>query len=173
MNEFAVRALEPEDSEAIRAIYNWAVANTTATMDTSSREDVAQKAWMAMHLSPSRYPAFVAVCDGQVIGYASLSPYIARDGYRLTAETSVYVHPDFHGRGVGKGLLSVVVQQADKLGFVSLLALVSADNAASIYLHEWHDFKSTGFLRSVGRKFGQWVDVIILQRVVHQRTGEE
>jgi len=160
-----IRPAQSSDADALRTIYNWAVANSTATMDTEPRSAEAQAAWLATH-DGAPYPALVAVAgeEGAVLGYASLSPYIPKAGYATTAEVSVYVHPDWHGRGIGAALLEALIQEARERGFVSLLALITADNEASLRLHRRFGFVDAGLLRRVGRKFDRWLDVAFLQR---------
>ena len=160
-----IRPVAPADAEALRAIYNWAVAHSTATMDTEPRSPEAQAAWIAKH-DGDPYPALVAVDrdSGAVVGYASLSPYNPKPGYSTSAEVSVYVHPDWHGRGVGSQLLDALVHEARERGFVSLIALITADNDVSLRLHRRFGFADTGMLRRVARKFDRWVDVAFLQR---------
>ncbi|GAB4463731.1 MAG: GNAT family N-acetyltransferase [Armatimonadaceae bacterium] len=161
-----MREARPGDTEAIREIYNWAVANTTATLDTEPRSLEAQHDWMARH-DGNPYPLLVATHpeDGTVLGYACLSPYNPKPGYRTTAENSVYVHPDWHGLGIGSALLTALLAEADAREFVALIALITADNTASIRLHSRLGFETVGTLRQVGRKFNRWVDVTVLQRL--------
>ncbi|MBC8136491.1 MAG: N-acetyltransferase family protein [Fibrella sp.] len=161
-----IRPVELRDAEPLRAIYNWAVARTTATMGTEPRSPGEQIEWMEKH-NGLPYPALVAedADGGQVVGYASLSCYIPREGYRHTAEVSVYVHCDWHGLGIGSALLSSLLVEADRRGFVSLLALITDDNEPSLRLHRRYGFTDAGILHRVGYKFDTWLDVAILERV--------
>lgn len=168
MSNILVRPAEARDMEGVLAIYNWAVAHTTATLDTDPRSHAAQTAWLEVHNS-NPYPAIVAeaaAAPGTVIGYASLSPYNPKLGYRTSAEVSVYVHPDSQRQGVGNALLTILLNIAPQHGFVSLVSLITADNEASICLHNRHDFETIGTLRQVARKFDQWVDVTFMQRIL-------
>lgn len=164
MSAVILRPARPGDAEAIREIYNWAVRHTTATMATEDRTPAEQDAWLDEH-DGLPYPALVAetVEDARVVGYASLSRYIARPGYDPTAEDSVYLHPDWHGVGIGGALLSALLVEASRRGFANVLALISADNEASLRLHRRYGFAEVGTMRRVGYKFGRWVDVAILQ----------
>lgn len=169
----SVRLTRPGDAGGIRAIYNHAVAHTTATMDTEPRTPKEQAAWMEAH-NGSPYPALVAeTTDGLVVGYASLSPYNRKPGYRTTTENSVYVHCDYQGQGVGRLLLEGLIAEGTRRGFYSLVALITADNAASLRLHENCGFETIGTLRRVGRKFDAWVDVTFMQRFLRGGPPEE
>jgi phosphinothricin acetyltransferase len=161
-----IRPVQPRDAEAVRVIYNWAVAHTTATMSTEPRSVEAQLEWIEQH-NGMPYPALVAedADGGRVVAYASLSCYIPREGYRTTAEVSVYVHCDWHGLGIGSALMSSLLMEADRRGFVSLLALITDNNEPSLRLHRRYGFTPAGTLHRVGRKFDTWLDVAILERV--------
>lgn len=166
MHPVIIRPIELRDAEELRTIYNWAVTHTTATMSTEPRSPETQIEWMEQH-NGLPYPALVAVDadGGQLVGYASLSCYIPREGYRTTAEVSVYVHCDWHGLGIGSALMSSLLMEADRRGFVSLLALITNDNEPSLRLHRRYGFTDAGLLHRVGRKFDTWLDVAILERV--------
>ena len=158
-----IRPARASDAEAIRAMYNDAVATTTATMDTQPRTPEDQAQWLREH-DGNPYPALVAEdAAGRIFGYAALSPYNPKSGYASTAEVSVYVHRDWRGHGVGRELLLALEDEARRRGFRSLIALVTSGNAASQRLHEHHGFTVVGTLRRVARKFDTWVDVTILQ----------
>lgn len=162
-----IRPIRPEDAEPLRAIYNWAAQNTTATLDLDGRTPEQQQQWMSAH-DGNPYPCLVAEAGGEAVGYAALSTYIARAGYDRTAETSVYLHSDWRGQGVGSALLGALVAEAIRRGFGSLVALITADNEASLRLHRRFGFADAGTLRRVGSKFGQIVDVAFLQLVLDE-----
>lgn len=171
-----IRPVTHDDNMSLREIHHWAVNNTTATMDTEPRSPDAQSAWIDAH-DGDPYPALVAEdatgdpgMVGQVLGYASLSPYIPRPGYRTTAEVSVYVHPNWQGVGVGQQLLTALTREARRRGFVSLVSLISEDNTASLRLHQAQGFERAGTLRQAGRKFDRWVDVTFMQLIFPAET---
>ncbi len=167
-----IRSVRRDDAPALRAIYNYAVHHTTATMDMVDRSLDEQEAWIQAH-NGEPYPGYVAVAgDGvTVVGYASLSPFIQRPGFRPTVEDSVYVHPDWHGRGIGRMLLTQLIESAAERGFRNILASISADNAVSLRLHRAQGFVDVGLFKEIGYKQGQWVDVAYLQLVLGE--GEE
>lgn len=154
-----------DDAEAIRRIYNLEVETSTATMDLVVRSLEDQRAWLAAR--SGAFGVVVAIGHGEVIGFASLSPYKERAAYRSTVEDSVYVDRAHHGRGVGKLLLQEVLDVALASGFHSMMARVEATRAASIALHTSLGFELVGVEREVGRKFNRWLDVALMQRMLH------
>ena len=103
---------------------------------------------------------------GQVVGFASLSPYKERAAYSTTVEDSVYVHADHTGRGIGRLLLGRLVDIARESGFHSVIARIEAGGVASRALHTACGFDLVGVERQVGRKFGRWLDVVVMQLVL-------
>lgn len=154
------RALEA-DADAIRTIYNAEVLTSTATLDLVPRSVEEQRAWLSAHAGA--YPALVAVEEGEVIGFSSLSPYRPRPGYSTSVEDSVYVAAEARGRGVGRLLLEAAVEAARQHGFHSVVGRIGAEQTASIALHEACGFTMVGVEKEVGRKFGRWIDVAIVQ----------
>ena len=160
-----IRLIELADAPALCAIYNHAVAHTTATMDTEPRPIKTQEEWIRSHQGDP-FPAWVALNPAdntEVVGYASLSPYNPKLGYRTSAEVSVYVHPDYQGQGIGQQLLTYLIAEAPRYGFVTLVSLITADNQVSLHLHQKLGFTTVGTLTKIARKFDQWVDVVTMQ----------
>jgi L-amino acid N-acyltransferase YncA len=154
-----------DDSEAIRAIYNREVIGSTVTFDLVPRSPEDQLAWMDEH--SGAHPAIVAEDDrGRVCGFASISPYRPRPAYRTTVEDSVYVDPECQGRGIGRGLLDELVRLAESHGFHALIGRIVGGHEASIALHRACGFETIGIEREVGRKFGKWLDVVLMQRLI-------
>jgi L-amino acid N-acyltransferase len=160
-----VRLARREDAEAIRAIYNREVVGSTVTFDLVPRTLEEQQRWIDDH--SGAHPALVAVDDGgTVIGFASLSPYRSRPAYSTTVEDSVYVHADHRGRGVARRLLTDIVDLATTSGFHAVMARIVGTHEASIRLHRACGFELVGVEREVGRKFGRWLDVALMQRLL-------
>jgi L-amino acid N-acyltransferase YncA len=162
---YTVRLADLEDADAIRAIYNREVTESTATLDLVPRSVPEQARWMDDH--SGAYAALVAVApDGTVAGFGSLSPYRTRPGYSTTVEDSVYVQTGHRGAGVGRLLLSELVGVAATSGFHTVIARISAPQEPSLALHRSCGFELVGVEREVARKFGRWVDVALMQRLL-------
>ncbi|MHB8661518.1 MAG: GNAT family N-acetyltransferase [Acidimicrobiales bacterium] len=159
------RLAQPTDAEAIRAIYNHEVTGTTVTFDMVPRTADEQRQWMEGH--SGAHPVLVAADDSDaVVGFASLSAYRSRPAYSTTVEDSVYVHVDHRARGVGRLLLGDLVDLAAVGGFHAVMARIVGTHEASIRLHQACGFELVGIEREVGRKFGQWLDVALMQRLL-------
>ena len=153
------------DAEPIRVIYNREVLGSTVTFDMVARSREEQLAWIDEH--GRAHPAVVAVDDHErVCGFGSLSPYRPRPAYRTTVEDSVYVDATARGRGVGRGLLEELLRLAAAHGFHAVMARIVGGHEASIALHRACGFELVGVERQVGRKFGRWLDVVLMQHLI-------
>lgn len=158
-----------DDAEAVRAIYNREVETSTATFDLVPRSSQEQRAWLADR--SGAFTAIVALEDGDVVGFGSLSPYKERAAYRTTVEDSVYVRRDRHGRGIGRLLVTGLLDTAAAHGFHAVMARIEAGGTASRALHEACGFQLVGVEREVGRKFNRWLDVALMQCLLHERPA--
>jgi len=159
-----VRLAIPDDADAIREIYNVEVLTSTVTFDLVPRTLDDQRTWLRAR--SGAHAVVVAEHDGAVIGFGSLSPYRNRPAYSTTVEDSVYVHRDHRGEGVGRALLTELVGLAGDHGFHALMARIVGGHDASIGLHAAVGFAVVGTEREVGRKFGRWLDVVVMQRML-------
>jgi L-amino acid N-acyltransferase len=159
-----VRLAERNDAAAIREIYNREVITSTVTFDLVPRSLEDQRTWLAAHSGV--HPAVVATEDGAVVGFGSLSSYRDRPAYATSVEDSVYVRHDRRGAGVGRLILLELVRLATVHGFHTVLARVVGNHQVSIALHQACGFELVGVEREVGRKFGRWLDVALLQRLL-------
>ena len=158
------RLAQLSDAEAIADIYNAAVG-TPLNFDLRERTIEDQTAFLRDR--SGAYAAVVAVDDdGEVVGFASLSPYRTRPAYSTTVEDSVYVRADQRGKGVGRFLLDELLAVASRHGFHSIIARIVGGNEPSIALHRAAGFELVGTEREVGRKFRRWLDVVIMQLLV-------
>ena len=164
-----VRSASSRDARAIAEIYNEAVLHTAATFDTAPRSVAEQRRWLAHHAP--RYPVVVAEANGAVVGWASLSAWSDRCAYEDTAEVSFYVREDWRGRGVGRGLLTKLVVEAERSGLHTLLARIAIPNPVSAHLHRTLGFRSIGVMHEVGLKFGRRIDVELFERLPDPRPA--
>lgn len=162
-----VRLARPTDAEAIRGIYNVEVSTSTVTFDLVPRTLVDQQEWLRAR--SGAHAVVVAVegeGEGEVVGFGSLSPYRDRPAYRTTVEDSVYVRRDRRGSGVGSRVLEELLTVAAASGFHAVMARIVDGHDASIALHRRHEFALVGVEREIGRKFGRWLDVVVMQRLL-------
>lgn len=165
-----IRDARPADAEGIAAIYNDAVAHTTAIWNDATVDAADRAAWIAARQA-SGYPVLVAVDQGDtVVGYASFGDWRPFDGYRHTVEHSVYVRSDQRGGGIGRALMLTLIERARRLGKHVMVAGVEAGNEGSLRLHERLGFEHAGTLRQVGTKFGAWLDLTFLQLTLDDRA---
>lgn len=156
-----LRLATVDDAPAVRRIYNHEVEHTTVTFDIEPRTLEQQEAWIAER--QGALGVIVAELDGAVVGFASLSPYRSRPAYRSTVENSVYVDDAARGSGVGRALMNELIDTARRRGFHTIIAHVAGGHEASIALHHSCGFEIVGVQREVGRKFGKWLDVTVMQ----------
>ncbi len=162
---YRTRLADRRDADALRAIYNVEVLESTVTFDLVPRSLAAQVAWIDEH--SGGHPAIVAVGDDDTaVGFASLSPYRPRPAYAPTVEDSVYVDRDRRGHGIGRLLLTDLVELARNHGFHSAIGRIVGGHEASIALHKACGFEEVGRELEVGRKFGRWLDVVLMQRML-------
>ncbi len=160
-----VRLAVASDAEAMRAIYNREVMGSTATFDLVPRGLEDQVAWLKAH--GGAHPATVAVDgDGEVVGFGSLSPWRSRPAYNTSVEDSVYVRDDQRGAGVGRLLLTDLLERATAHGFHAVFARIVGGHEASIALHAALGFEVAGVEKEVGRKFGRWRDVVVMEELL-------
>lgn len=166
-----IRLATEHDAAALAAIYRPYVEDSRISF-----EDVApDAAEMARRIKgdPTGYhPWFVADEAGRLLGYAASSPFRARRAYRWTVETGIYLAPDAHGRGIGRALLSKLLQLLERQGYVAAIGAVALPNDASVALHEKLGFTYAGTYRGVGHKFGEWMDVGLWQKELAPRVDE-
>ncbi|KAI9223755.1 putative acetyltransferase [Blastocladiella britannica] len=162
----ALRFATDTDAAAINDIYNYYVATSTCTAQLIPDSLESRRAWLATH-PPDQYPVIIATSSmGEVVGWASLSPYSSRGGYAKTVENSIYVHPDHQRRGIGKVLGMALVLEAKRIGHKVIVAGIEASQAASIALHVKLGFLEMGRLTGVMEKFGRPLDKAILQKTL-------
>jgi len=161
-----IRAATPDDLGAAQAIYAHHVLHGLGTFETEP-PDLAEMRRRHAQIVGDGFPYLVAVDAARVLGYAYANHFRTRAAYRNTVEDSIYVAVDAAGRGVGKVLLSALIERCAALGLRQMLAVIGdSGNAGSIGVHRSCGFEHTGVMKAVGRKFDRWVDVVIMQRAL-------
>jgi len=166
-----IRSARIDDAEAIRTIYNVEVITSTSVFDIEPRSLEAQRRWLEDR--SGAHAVLVAVDGDRVVGFGSLSRFKERPAYNTTVEDSVYVDRDHHGLGIGRMLLDALIDTARGHGFHTMIGRITADNASSIALHRAAGFDSVGLEREIGRKFGRWLDVVVMQKMLREPAGPD
>lgn len=156
------RLASRDDLQQIQDLTNWAIVHTTANLDLKPHSYEEISAWWNHH--NTEYPVWVLEANGHFAGWASLSPFSPKAGYRRMVENSIYIHPDFQGKGLGSACLRFLIQEARGLGYKQVIAKITAENDLSIHLHKRYGFVETGRLFESAEKFGKILDVVILQK---------
>jgi len=161
-----IRSAQSSDLPAILAIYNEAVLNTTASYDYEPNTLEQRMVWFEDH-QRQKLPVVVAVnAAGTVIGWGSLSKFRDKIGYQYTVEHSVYVAPGQRRQGVGRLIVTTLIEAARDLGKHSIIGGVDAQNEASLRLHEALGFEQVAHFKQVGYKFDRWLDLVFMQRML-------
>lgn len=161
-----IRPSQASDLAAITAIYQHHVLHGTGTfeLEPPSQEDMANR---RDDVLSKRLPYLVATEGDQVIGYAYCNWFKPRPAYRFSAEDSIYMAPDALGRGYGRALLAELAAQAERAGVRKLIAVIGdSANLGSIRVHQSLGFTPVGVLKSCGWKFGQWRDVVLMDKAL-------
>jgi phosphinothricin acetyltransferase len=159
-----IRDATAADLPAIQAIYAHHVLHGLASFEIVP-PTVADIRSRFESITAAGYPYLVATEDPAVLGYAYAGAYRTRPGYRYAVEDSVYVDADLVGRGIGRRLLTCLIDACERRGYRQMLAIIGdSANAASIELHRACGFTVAGTLNAVGFKFGRWVDSVLMQR---------
>ncbi len=160
------------DSAALAEIYSHHVLRGLASFELDP-PDAAEMARRYAHVTRLGLPYLVAEIGGRIAGYAYAAPYRTRPAYRFTVEDSIYVHPDFLGRGVGSALMPQLITACETAGCRQMIAVIGdSDNQPSIRLHQKFGFSRAGLLPAVGWKFGRWVDSVLMQRQLGAGTSQ-
>jgi L-amino acid N-acyltransferase YncA len=169
-----VRAATPSDMASVTAIYANFVETSTATFELTA-PDEAEMLRRRQTALDRGLPYLVAELEGYVVGFCYASQFRAREGYRFTVEDSIYVRPDCIGHGVGKLLLSTLIEECSARGFHTMVACICGINPISVALHESQGFMSMGVLPEAGNKFGEWLRLLIMQRPLNgnQSIGDQ
>lgn len=164
---FKIRSAVRDDATQVSRIYGFHVSEGAGTFEevAPTAEEVNRR---MQNVSARRLPWKVAeTCNG-VVGYCYASPFHSRSAYRFSVQSSVYVDREWHGRGIGLALLNSVIESCRELGYCQVMAAVGdGRNEAALRLHARAGFRTVGHAVRVGMKFGRWMDVVYLQKSLH------
>ena len=161
-----IRASHDGDVEAMLAIYRAHIARGVEPAfahdpEALQPDDIKRR---RRNMRKHRLPHLVAERAGAVVGYAYAVLFRKRPAYRFTVKHSIYVHPDHLHAGIGRVLLPALIDACAAAGYRQMIGYIDAANKPSIGLHEGCGFRQVGYLPSVAYKFGQWTDMVMMQR---------
>ena len=162
LTDVVVRMACGQDAEPIARIYAHHVRDGTASFDTLPRT-TAQTEAKIVEILGKHLPFLVAQRGSAILGYAYATYFRDRPAYGFTCENSIYVDADHVGQGIGAKLLRALMTQATECGFRQMIAVIGGGEPASVGLHSKMGFTHAGRMRSVGRKFGHWLDTVYMQ----------
>lgn len=161
----SIRPATTDDMPAVNEIRNHVVRTSTAIY-TDEESSLAERIQWLRERDSLLHPVTVACRSDQVVGWGSLSGYSEKCGYRFTLENSIYVREGEFRKGIGRMLLEDLIQRAMTAGAHTLIARVDSEQIPSLRLHEKAGFVEVGRLKEAGYKFGRWLDVIYLQKLL-------
>jgi phosphinothricin acetyltransferase len=160
--EFQIRHFENKDTQGILDIINYNILNSTALYDYKTRSFAEQKVLLEEKIKKG-FPVIVAEHDGILVGFGMYSEFRFREAYKFTVEHSVYVSPNEIGKGIGKLLLTELIDLAKAQGLHTMIGVIDSENKNSISFHEQFGFKTVGIIKESGYKFDRWLDSVFMQ----------
>lgn len=165
MTAYRVRPATVADAEAIGRIYNEGIEDRVATLETERRTPEERRQWLAAR-SP-RHPVIVAEnAAGEIVGWGSLNVFNPREAYRFVADFSVYVERSWRGKGVGSVVLERLIELAREHGFHKMVLSAFPTNTGGMALYQKLGFHTVGIYREQGQLDGQWVDTVIMEKLL-------
>ncbi|BAT58674.1 phosphinothricin N-acetyltransferase [Variibacter gotjawalensis] len=160
----SIRPATLSDIPAITRIYAHAVAHGTASFELDPPDEAEMTRRMSA-LIDNGFPYIVAEEAGALLGYAYAGAYRPRPAYRFSVEDSIYIAPDAQRRGIGRILLTALIEESEKRGFRQMIAVIGdASQTPSIELHRAAGFRMIGAVEAVGFKHGKWLATVLMQR---------
>jgi phosphinothricin acetyltransferase len=160
-----IRKATSADVPKILDIINYSILHTTANYNYDIQSLEVQQKWFE-DKKAKNFPVIVAEVNEIVIGFGSYGTFREKIGYQYTVEHSVYVEDEFTGKGIGKLLLSELIQLAKQQGFHVMIGAIDADNKGSIAFHKKFSFVENGIIKEAGFKFGKWLDLLFMQLIL-------
>jgi phosphinothricin acetyltransferase len=160
-----LRPATADDAEAICRIYNQGIQDRVATLETELRTPEERRGWLAAR--GPRHPVIVAeAADGAVVGWGSLNVFNPREAYRHVADFSIYVDRGARGTGVGRAMLTRLIELGREHGYHKLVLSAFPTNASGMALYTRLGFRTVGIYKEQGRLDGHWVDTIVMERML-------
>lgn len=160
-----IRKYQQSDAIAILDIINYNILNATALYDYTIRTLEQQKSILETKILAG-FPVIVAENNGEVVGFGMYAEFRFREAYKFTVEHSVYVSHNYQGLGIGKLLLTELIQLAKQQGLHTMIGVIDAENQNSIDFHHQFGFKTVGIIKESGFKFNRWLDSVFVQLIL-------
>ena len=160
-----IRQYQKSDAAAILSIINYNILNATALYDYTIRSLEQQEAILDSKIQAG-FPVIVAENNGEVVGFGMYAEFRFREAYKYTVEHSVYVQQESQGLGIGKLLLTELIQLAKQQGLHTMIGVIDAENQNSIDFHHQFGFKTVGIIKESGFKFNRWLDSVFVQLIL-------
>lgn len=163
--EIKIRDYKITDCPAILDIINEAILNSTALYDYNVRTLATQEAIFDEKLQKG-FPVIVAEMNGEVLGFGYYSEFRFREAYKFTVEHSVYANKNVIGKGIGKLLLTELIERAKQQSFHTMIGVIDSENTNSIDFHKKFGFEEVGFIKESGFKFNRWLHSVFVQKIL-------
>ncbi len=160
--EIKIRQANENDLEAILEIVNYSILHTTANYNYDKQTLEMQTKWLQQK-HEQNFPVIVATQDNKVLGFGTYGMFREKIGYQFTVEHSIYVAPDLIAKGIGKLLMSELIELAKKQKIHTMIGGIDASNTYSIDFHKKFGFTECGIIREAGFKFNRWLDLQFMQ----------
>lgn len=157
-----IREAVQSDAASVTEIWNWMIRDTRATF--TSEEKTVEEVASLLTNRPNAF--FVAEDQGKVLGFVTFGSFRSGPGYAATVEHSIVVHPDNIGLGVGRALMKRAMSAASQQGKHVMIGAISGVNTQAIAFHEGFGFEHVGMLPQTGRKNGEWLDLVLVQKIL-------
>lgn len=160
-----IRAYQTTDTQAILDIINFNILHSTALYDYKIRNFEQQKAILEDKTNKG-FPVIVAALNDEIVGFGMYGEFRFREAYKFTVEHSVYVSKKHFGKGIGKLVLSNLIQLAKSQGLHTMIGVIDSENQGSILFHEQFGFKKVGVIKESAYKFDRWLDSVFMQLIL-------